>query len=69
MRQNHLIYSKLYAAADRIDDIEDLVALKPTEQELMEAKKLVLQQDASDVWPTIVDECISVLKKRLGHEK
>ena len=62
-----LIYSKLYAAADRIDDIEDLVSLRPTEEELKEAKELVLKQDASDIWHKIVDECVNNLKKRLGH--
>jgi hypothetical protein len=33
-----LIYSKLYAAADRMSDVDDLVAIKPTEDELESAR-------------------------------
>ena len=64
-----LIYSKLYAAADRIDDIEDLVSLNPSETELEHARQLVLKQDASDFWPEIVEECLTQLRRRLKHGK
>lgn len=58
-----LIYSKLYAAADRTDDIQDLVELKPTEKELDKAAALVLQQDASEIWPKIVEQCVGGCQK------
>jgi Nucleotidyltransferase of unknown function (DUF6036) len=63
-----LIYSKLYAATERTDDITDLVALKPTVEELSAARDLVLQQDASEIWPQIVDECIAEVR-RLSYGK
>lgn len=64
-----LIYSKLYAAADRTDDIDDLISLKPSLQELEDAAALVLKQDASAIWPEIVEQCLAEVKKRLGHGK
>ncbi|MBI4924563.1 MAG: hypothetical protein HY843_01450 [Bdellovibrio sp.] len=64
-----LIYSKLYAAADRMDDVNDLVALKPNMSELEDARLWVLERDASEIWPKIVDECLSMVKKKLGYEK
>jgi len=64
-----LINSKLYAAADRISDVGDLVALKPLNSELKNAREWVLQKDASGIWPKIVDECLSEVRKRLGYGK
>lgn len=62
-----LIYSKLYATADRMSDMGDLVKLRPSEQELSEAKQWLFEKDASDIWPQIVEECLSQLRKKLGY--
>ncbi len=59
-----LIKSKLWAACDRMDDIPDIIALKPTQEELQEARSWVLQVDASEVWPQIVESCLKELERR-----
>ncbi|MCC7441965.1 MAG: hypothetical protein IT285_10040 [Bdellovibrionales bacterium] len=64
-----LIFSKLDAAASRVDDIRDLDRLKPTMEELEAAKEWTLAQDAAEIWPQIVDECLAELKRRLDHAK
>ena len=64
-----LIFTKLDAAASRVDDIRDLVRLKPTPDELAAAEAWALRQDASEIWPKIVSECLAELKKRLGHAR
>ena len=53
----------------RTDDIKDLVAIKPSQEEIEEARTQVLKRDASEIWPRIVDECVAELKKRLRYEK
>ncbi len=63
-----LIYSKIYAACDRQSDLRDLVALKPSNLELKKAEEWVLKQDAADIWPKIVSECLDELKRRLSEK-
>lgn len=63
-----LLNSKVWAACDRMQDIPDVVAMKPTEEELSEAKEWVLKCDAAEIWPAIVEQCISEINKRLGNE-
>jgi phytoene/squalene synthetase len=63
-----LIRTKLYAACDRIDDISDLVAMQVTPTELKEASEWVLVQDASELWPQILDECKAEILKRLNNK-
>ena len=60
-----LIFSKLYAAVDRSDDISDLIEMKITEEEINNTKKLVLEKDASEIWPELVEQCIAELRRRL----
>ena len=64
-----LIYSKLYAAADRMDDVDDLVALDPSEIELEKARIWVLERDESEIWPRVVAECITEVKRKLANAK
>jgi len=62
-----LLFSKFYAACDRGDDIEDILLIKPNEQELAEANAWVLEKDAAEIWPSIVEEMLAELRKRIGH--
>lgn len=62
-----LICSKLYAAADRPEHLPDLIALRPSEEELQYAAAWVLERDASQIWPQIVGECTNVVRERLGY--
>lgn len=62
-----LLFSKFYAACDRGDDIEDILLIKPNEQELAEAKAWFLEKDAAEIWPSIVEEMLGELRKRMGH--
>lgn len=60
-----LLFSKIYAACDRSVDIPDIIAMKPTEAELLEAKAWVLKRDAYEKWPQIVEECLSEIRRGL----
>ena len=57
-----LIYFKLYAAADQTSTasvhFQDLLALRPTAQELANATAWVREQDASSEFHTVVDRVV-----------
>jgi hypothetical protein len=59
------IHFKLFAAADRGGyHIEDLLALDPTDDELLLAARWAMTHDVSDTFRTIVDH----LLRSIGHE-
>ena len=59
------IFFKLYASVDRDDyHVQDLFALNPTEEELIEATKWVLTQDVSEDFRIILKDFL----KRKGYE-
>lgn len=60
-----LIGTKLLGACDRGDDVSDLVRLPVTKDELKIAKEWVLNQDASEIWPKIVNECCTEILRQL----
>ena len=62
-----LILSKIYAACDRVEDIEDIVNLKPSKEELQEAKTWVLEKDAAEIWPSIVKATFEEIQKRIRN--
>jgi len=62
-----LIRVKLWAMCDRMRDLEDLVALAPTEEELAEAEAWVTPLDGNPDWPAHVALNVSVLRGRLGR--
>jgi hypothetical protein len=62
-----LIRSKLWATCDRMRDVEDLVALNPTDDEVHLAADWVKPLDANPGWPAHVDTMAAALKKRLGR--
>jgi hypothetical protein len=65
-----LIASKIYAYCDREEsDLEDLLKIKPTHDELNALYQWLLERDASVHWPTRVESKWTKLLKRLGYEK
>ena len=62
-----LLKTKLYALCDRQEDRPDCIALKPTSEELREAKAWVVQQDGNPNWSKHVDDVFEDLSKGLGH--
>jgi len=69
-----LIFSKLHAAAERVEqDFDDLLALKPTKEELERAKKHLLTLKDSQVFKDRVENLIKeanrLKKKRIGLER
>lgn len=60
-----LIHLKLFAIMDQGPGrhVSDLQALKPTEEELLQAARWVLTQDAGEVFPQIVRNTLTAL----GH--
>ncbi len=63
-----LIGTKLLGACDRGDDVSDLVRLPVTKDELQVAKEWVLNQDASEIWPKIVNECCIKILRQLERK-
>lgn len=62
-----LIRSKLWAMCDRLRDIEDLIAMAPTPEELVLAAEWVKPLDGNKDWPAHVDINIASLRRRLGY--
>jgi hypothetical protein len=63
-----MIFSKFYAYCDRQKDIEDIVALKATINEIKDAFELTKLKDGNPLWPKHVETQLLKLKKRLGYE-
>jgi hypothetical protein len=66
--RSDMIFSKFYAYCDRQRDIEDLVSLKVTSEELLEAADYTKLKDGHHLWPQHVEMQAQKLKKRLGYE-
>jgi len=65
-----LIASKLYAYCDREEsDLDDLLKIKPTIDELNSLYLWLLKRDLSEFWPMRVESKWIILLKRLGYEK
>ena len=66
-RQN-IINTKFWALCDRSDDdLEDLINLQPTENELNSAVVWTMPLDGHPDWSKHVQDCLGRVKKRLGH--
>lgn len=63
-----LIASKLFALCDREEnDLDDLVKLQPSFEEIDSLKQWVLDREASELWPARVEKCFTKLKSRLPN--
>lgn len=62
-----LLRSKLFAYCDRQQDIDDCLALAPTEDELRTCLPWLEERDANPMWPEHVRTSLKALGKELGH--
>jgi hypothetical protein len=62
-----LLRSKLFALCDRGIDLQDCIALNPTNDELYEIQPWLEQQDGNPDWPEHTRTVVDDLKKRLYH--
>ncbi len=62
-----LIRTKLWAMCDRMRDVDDLVALAPSDAELATAAAWVAPLDANPDWPAHVETNVAALRGRLGR--
>lgn len=63
LERQHLIITKLYAACDRdADDTQDLLAMKPSEKEIDDAKDWIINLDGNSDWPDHVNGVVERLK-------
>ena len=62
--RSDLLKTKLWATCDRMEDIEDILFLSPSAEELLDAKEWVLKRDASSFWTQIVEESLKEIERR-----
>lgn len=62
-----LLSSKLFALCDRLTDMDDCVAMKPSSEELLAVQPWLELQDANPDWPRHVRNMLVTLSARLGH--
>lgn len=61
-----LLKTKLDAMVHRGRDMEDVIAMKPTNKELAECLEWVLNADGGDYWPEMVNESFNELRSKLN---
>ncbi len=61
-----LLKTKLDAMVHRGRDMDDVIAMKPTEKELEDSIEWVLNVDGGEYWPEMVNDAFKVLRKRLN---
>lgn len=64
-----MIFAKFYAYCDRQKDLNDLIDLAVTEDELNEAADLTRQMDGNPLWPIHVNEQLEIVRKKFGYGK
>jgi hypothetical protein len=65
--RSDLLKVKLFALLDRGLDLADCIALRPTGEELAEARPWLEVQDLNPDWPEHVRSTLADLARRLGH--
>ncbi|MBF0362403.1 MAG: hypothetical protein HQK49_15405 [Oligoflexia bacterium] len=63
-----LLFSKFGALCDRQKDLQDIILLKPSLDELIEASDYTKTRDGNPDWPKWVDKQFEITKKALGYE-
>ena len=64
-----LIKTKAWAYVDRGTDKEDLIAMKPSLLEIIEAKNWVKDRDGNPDWPKYVDIQMKLISEEIKKEK
>lgn len=62
-----LLKTKLFAFCDRDVDVNDCIALRPSEHELAASFQWVSEQDANPMWAKHVEQKFTELKGRLNY--
>jgi hypothetical protein len=62
-----LLRSKVFSLCDRALDLQDCIALAPTDSELREIQPWLDEQDGNPEWSTHVTAVLEDLGRRLGH--
>lgn len=65
--RDDLLKTKLFAYCDRGTDLADCLAMNPSKDELDDALRWVILQDANELWPDHVRNTFADLAKRLSH--
>jgi hypothetical protein len=63
-----LLKTKLDAMVHRGRDMNDVIAMKPTEKELEDSLEWVLNIDGGEYWPEMVNDAFNSLRKRLNEK-
>lgn len=67
LSRSDLLKTKLDAMVHRGRDLYDVIAMKPTEQELEDSLKWVLNVDGGEFWPEMVSDAFKALRKKLNE--
>lgn len=65
--RSDMLFAKFWAYCDRQQDLNDLIDLKITENEIDETSNLVKTKDANPTWPLYVDEQTQKLKRKMRY--
>ena len=63
-----LLFSKFRALCDRQKDMEDIIALKPTKEELEIAANYTMDKDGNPDWGEWVTRNLDKVKRKMGYE-
>lgn len=66
--RSDMIFAKFYAYCDRQKDIEDLISMKVSPEEITDASNYTKTKDGHPLWPKHVDEQTLKLRIRVGYE-
>lgn len=61
-----LLKTKLDAMVHRGRDMDDVIAMRPTEKELEDSLDWVLNVDGGEYWPEMVNDAFNALRKKLN---
>jgi hypothetical protein len=64
--RSDLLKTKLDAMVHRGRDMDDVIAMKPTEKELEDSIDWVLNVDGGEYWPEMVSDAFNALRKKLN---
>ncbi len=67
--RKELIMTKCWAYCDRERDLDDIIALSPTKQELKETREWLKPLDANPGWPEYVDKAMTKLEQACQQQK
>ena len=67
--RQELLMTKCWAYCDRERDLDDIIALRPSKDELIKIREWLKPLDANPQWPEYVDKIVAKLEKEVDLEK